>query len=151
LEIYDLCVELQNELNGRKGFVNNQVDVSKCRDLIALILERLPFFIRDVENVINNRVSILENADTVAKNVLKEAEDRASRMVSESEIVRAAEERGKSIVDGAYKKCDELVLATKDRLDGILKETETLLKNTLRGVSENRYEIKGLLINSNKE
>lgn len=150
MEFYDLCVELQNELNGRKGFVNNQVDVTRCRELIALILERLPFFTRDVENVVNNRASILGNADTVAKNVLKEAEDRAGRMIAESEIVRAAEEKGKTIIDDAYKKCDELVLITKNRLDSMLKETESILQQALHSVSENRYELKGLLINAGK-
>lgn len=151
MDIYCLCDKLDAELKGRRGVINNQVDISECRKLIGQIRQILPEYTRDANDIVNTRNAILVNADSVAKNVLKEAEERALQLVSDSEIKRRAEREGENMLDDAYRQCDALVLKTKEHLDEMLKETENFFRTALETVSTNRRELKNMIINSGRK
>ncbi len=151
MDIYCLCDKLDAELKGRRGVINNQVDISECRRLIGLIIRTLPEYTRDANDIVNTRNAILFNADSVAKNVLKEAEERARQLVSDSEIKSRAERECENMIDCAYRQCDALVLKTKEHLDEMLKETENFFRTALETISANRRELKSMIINSGKK
>lgn len=151
MDIENLCEALERELNGSRGFVNNKVDLAECRRLIQEIRSRLVPFIGSVNKMVEGRGAILANADGVAKNVLKAAEERAAHMVGNSEIVRNAEIAGRKIIDEAYKQCDALVLKTKDGLDEILGKAEDILCDTLNKIRQCRYSVKSMIIQTGKE
>lgn len=146
MKIDELCMELETQLNGTRGFVNNRVDLAECRRLIREIRAELSPFIGSVNRLYEGRGAILANADGVAKNVLKIAEERAARLVGDSEIVKNAEIEGRKMIDETYKACDNLVLRTKQSLDEILGKTENALRETLSAVSSCRYAVKSMII-----
>lgn len=150
MDVMKLLEELDEELNNHRGLFTKKVDVDKCADLVRKIRKTLPETLREAEYVVANRDKILDNADSVAKNTIREAEDRAEHIVDNSEIIRRAEMDAKRIIDSAYAQCDALTRHTKDHLDNTFKEVEQFLLSTLTMIRNNREELRAAMIVSGK-
>lgn len=145
MDLNELIAEMDDELVGRSGLFNKRADLARCASLWADIKALLPIAMEEAEFVSRNRLRILENADIVAQNVIKEAEERAEQLTDGAEIARRAEKRSREVLDEAYRQCDELVLKTKEHLDGMFKDAETFFKNTLDTIKTNRNELRGAI------
>ena len=145
MDLNELIAEMDDELVGRSGLYNKRVDAARCASLWADIKTLLPVALEEAELVSQNRMRILENADVVAQNVIKEAEERAAQLTDGAEIVRRAEKRSREVLDEAYRQCDDLVLKTKEHLDGMFKDAETFFRNTLDTIKTNRNELRGAI------
>lgn len=77
MNLTELINELDEELNGRKGLFNRRVDITRCVEIFEEIKRLLPPALTEAELVVKSREKILDNADTVAQNIIKEAEERA--------------------------------------------------------------------------
>ena len=145
MDLNELIAEMDDELVGRSGLFNKRADLARCASLWVDIKALLPIAMEEAELVSRNRLRILENADIVAQNVIKEAEERAEQLTDGAEIARRAEKRSREVLDEAYRQCDELVLKTKEHLDGMFKDAETFFKNTLDTIKTNRNELRGAI------
>ncbi len=145
MDLNELIAEMDDELVGRSGLFNKRADLARCASLWADIKALLPIAMEEAELVSRNRLRILENADIVAQNVIKEAEERAEQLTDGAEIARRAEKRSREVLDEAYRQCDELVLKTKEHLDRMFKDAETFFKNTLDTIKTNRNELRGAI------
>ena len=145
MDLNELIAEMDEELVGRSGLYNKRADPARCASLWNEIKSLLPTAIEEAELVSRNRIRILENADVVAQNVIKEAEERAGQLADSAEITRRAEKRGREVLDEAYRQCDELVMKTKEHLDGMFKDAETFFRNTLDMIKINRNELRGAI------
>lgn len=148
-EALELLSELRNELENAHGFFSKKVDVDLCIDLCDRLSRVLPETIKDADYVKEKRKEILENADVVAKNTIRASEEKANKLVSETEIVKNAQIASKQIIENAYAQCDNLILRTKAHLDNLFKETENFLCTTLSVVRTNREELRGALAGGN--
>ncbi len=146
LEILD---RLRNELNTSRGFFSKKPDYDLCCDLCDKLARALPDSISEAEYVKQHRKDILLNADVAAKNTIRAAEEKASRLASESEVVKKAQSDAKQIIENAYAQCDNLILRTKSHLDNMFKETEQFLLSTLSVIRTNREELRSALKNNN--
>ncbi len=142
LEILD---KLREELNTSHGLFSKKPDVALCCDLCDKLARVLPESIDEAEYVKQKRKEILANADVVAKNTIRAAEEKADKLASESEVVRQAQASAKQIIENAYAQCDNLILRTKAHLDNMFKETEQFLLSTLSVVRTNREELRSAL------
>lgn len=143
LEILD---SLREELNTTRGLFSKKPDIALCCDLCDKLVRVLPDALNEAAYVKDRRKEILANADVVAKNTIRAAEEKAEKLASESEVVRAAQASSKQIIENAYAQCDNLILRTKAHLDNIFKETEQFLLSTLAVVRTNREELRAALI-----
>lgn len=146
MQILDLLDELEKELNGTKRLFNGKADLGKCREIVASLKESLPATMSEAKNVMDNRRAIMLNADAVAKNVIREAEERAKRLTDSSEVVKIAERQGRNAIDETYRQCDALVQKTKEHLDKVFAETESFFEGTLSLIRANRRELMQLTI-----
>ncbi len=151
MEIELLCEQLERELSGRRGMISDKVDLSECRRLLSLIREKITPLIQSVNGVVAERTAILTNADTVAKNVLSAAEQKAVQIVSSSETVRRAQNESRKILDRTYVTCDQLVLKTKKNIDDTLLLAEEKLRDALRQIGEYRYSVKSMIIDAGEK
>lgn len=142
LEILD---RLKSELEGGHGFFSKKPDIDLCLDLCDQLIRTLPESLSEADYVSQKRKEILANADVVAKNTIRAAEEKAGKLVSESEIIRSAQNASKQIIENAYAQCDNLILRTKAHLDNLFKETENFLCSTLTVVRTNREELRTAL------
>ena len=73
MDVMQLIDELENELGDRKGgLFSKKIDIGKCVQLTRQIRSTLPDALREAEYVVENKHKILENADSVAKNTIRE-------------------------------------------------------------------------------
>lgn len=142
LEILD---KLKAELDGGRGLFSKKPDLALCSELCDKLSRILPEAMTDAEYVKHKRKEILANADVVAKNTIRAAEEKANNLVSESEIVKNAQSAANRIIESAYAKCDNLIIRTKAHLDNLFKETEKFLCSTLAVVRTNREELRAAL------
>ncbi len=146
MNLTDLVDELYEEINGKGGlFGKRKIDIPRCSELISKIKSALSPCLFEAETVISKRNDIMQNADVVACNIIKEAEERAAHIVSNSEIIRSAEEKSSKILDDTYRQCDAIVRKTKEHLDRMFAETETFFLNTVSVIRTNRNELRDAL------
>ena len=69
------------------------VDVEKVRDYLDDIRANLPGELRQAQQIVNDRAQIVDTANAQAQAIVKKAEERARILVSDAEIVKAAEQR----------------------------------------------------------
>ncbi len=106
----------------------------------------LPDTLREAQYVVENKQKILENADSVAKNTMREAEERAEHIIDNSELTKRAEMEAKQLMETAYMQCDALVDQTKTHLDIMFRDVEQFLQSTLAMIRNNREELRGAMI-----
>ncbi len=141
----DILDELRGELENGHGFFSKKPDLDLCLDLCDKLARVLPEAMNEANYVKEKRKEILSNADVVAKNTIRASEERANKLVSESEIIKNAQIASKQIIENAYAQCDNLILRTKAHLDNLFKETENFLCSTLSVVRTNREELRAAL------
>ncbi len=146
MSLGEILDELQSELTDRKGLFGKKVDLDRCADLVYELRETLPESLREAEYIVANRKKIFDNADIVAKNTIKEAEERAAHIVENSELIKRAEAEGDKLIDAAQAQCDNLTDRTKTHLDNMFKDIEQFLLSTLAMIRNNREELRGALL-----
>lgn len=145
IDALEILEQLKSELEGGRGFFSKKPDLELCLDLCDKLMRVLPESISEAGYVTQKRKEILSNADVVAKNTIRAAEEKASKLVSESEVIKSAQNASKQIIENAYVQCDNLILRTKAHLDNLFKETEKFLCSTLSVVRTNREELRTAL------
>jgi len=146
MQLHDIINELDNELSDKKGIFSKKIDIDKCQHLVGELKNLLPRSIAQSEQVLSSRQKILENADTVAQNTIREAEERASHIVDNSELVKQAELEAKKIIEMANMQGDVIIDRTKTHLDNMFKDIEQFLLSTLAMIRNNREELRGAMI-----
>lgn len=129
--ITQLLDELQREIDNSKAVpFSNKVSVDKnlLNDIIQDIRMRLPRELKEAKYVIEDRNKILVDAQREADEVVKNAEDRANRMVDDHEITKKAYEQATKIREAAQKASKEMRMGAMEYAEGILAEAEGKLK-----------------------
>ncbi|MCL2234579.1 MAG: hypothetical protein FWC11_04200 [Firmicutes bacterium] len=144
--ILALLNALESELTDKRGLFSKKVDLEKCVEIVYEMKKVFPESIREAEYIIANRDKMLQNADSVAKNIIKESEDRAEHIIDNSELIKRAEAEAKKIVDAGYVQSEQLVDKTKAHLDEMFKDIERYLTSNLTMVRNNREELRGTMI-----
>ncbi len=146
-DIMRIIEELEYELGDRKGgLFSKKVDINKCISLTRQLRNSMPDAMREAEYVVENKHKILENADSVAKNTIREAEERAEHIIDNSELIKRAELEAKQLMETAYMQCDALVDKTKAHLDIMFRDVEQFLQSSLAMIRNNREELRGAMI-----
>ncbi|MCH5157579.1 MAG: hypothetical protein J1F33_00130 [Clostridiales bacterium] len=148
--ISEILEELRDELAGKHGlFSKKKVDIDYCEQLTDRLAKLLPAALNEAEHVKQKRKEILSNADLVAKNTIRAAEEQAEKLAQESEVIKRANESAKAIIENAYVQCDNLILRTKSHLDNLFAETEKFLLTTLSVIRTNREELRVAQLDQN--
>ena len=113
-------------LSGGKKIVN----ADQIRDLLDEIRANLPGELRQAQQIVNDRSQIVDTAQAQAQAIVKKAEERARILVSDAEIVKAAQQRAGEITGAAQAEARNLRQTVTDYCDNMLKNTEeTMVEN----------------------
>ena len=116
------------------------VDVEKVRDYLDDIRANLPGELRQAQQIVNDRAQIVDTANAQAQAVVKKAEERARILVSDAEIVKAAQQRAAEITAAAQSESRTLRQTVTDYCDNMLKTTE-------EAMVENAAQVKNVRAN----
>ena len=116
------------------------VDVEKVRDYLDDIRANLPCELRQAQQIVNDRAQIVDTANAQAQAIVKKAEERARILVSDAEIVKAAQQRAAEITAAAQSESRTLRQTVTDYCDNMLKTTE-------EAMVENAAQVKNVRAN----
>ena len=116
------------------------VDVEKVRDYLDDIRANLPGELRQAQQIVTDRAQIVDTANAQAQAIVKKAEERARILVSDAEIVKAAQQRAAEITAAAQSESRTLRQTVTDYCDNMLKTTE-------EAMVENAAQVKNVRAN----
>ena len=116
------------------------VDVDRMRDIIDEVRNNLPDEVRESKKIVNDREQIMKNARIESENIIQQAEERARILVSDAEIVKAAQQRAAEITAAAQSESRTLRQTVTDYCDNMLKTTE-------EAMVENAAQVKNVRAN----
>ena len=116
------------------------VDVEKVRDYLDDIRANLPGELRQAQQIVNDRAQIVDTANAQAQASVQKAEERARILVSDAEIVKAAQQRAAEITAAAQSESRTLRQTVTDYCDNMLKTTE-------EAMVENAAQVKNVRAN----
>ncbi len=106
------------------------VDVEKVRDYLDDIRANLPGELRQAQQIVNDRAQIVDSANAQAQAIEKKAEERARILVSDAEIVTAAQQRASESTSAAQTEARTLRQTVTDYCENMLRTTEdTMVEN----------------------
>ena len=112
----------------------------KIRDYLDDIRANLPGELRQAQQIVNDRAQIVDTANAQAQAIVKKAEERARILVSDAEIVKAAQQRAAEITAAAQSESRTLRQTVTDYCDNMLKTTE-------EAMVENAAQVKNVRAN----
>lgn len=136
MEIERLIDELEDVLEGSFGLpmsggkvIINPNDIRKILEDMRL---NLPQEIIQAQKVVSERSRIIEAAKTEAEAIMKVSEDKVRNMVSQSEIVKSAQNTARNIISDADNKAKELKNSVNEYISEMMKKLdETITQNLI--------------------
>ena len=116
------------------------INRDEALDLLDEIRANLPGELRQAQQIVNDRAQIVDTANAQAQAIVKKAEERARILVSDAEIVKAAQQRAAEITAAAQSESRTLRQTVTDYCDNMLKTTE-------EAMVENAAQVKNVRAN----
>ena len=139
-----LEVSWQLPLSGGKAFV----DTKEVKRILEDIRLKLPSEVIQAKKIVDNRTKILENTHTEAENIIKASEEKVKVMVSQTEIIKAANASAKNIVAEANAKAKEITDRAHRYVDGLIKNLDDTITQNLSEIRKTRQMLRSSSIES---
>ncbi|MDR2939772.1 MAG: ATPase [Clostridiales bacterium] len=112
------------------------VEKEKIYDIIDEIRLNIPNEIRQSQRIIAEHDKVIADAKAKATTIVKEAEERALKLIDEHEIYKQALEEGNDIIEESKKSARDMRLNAMDYADEILAKTEEIVRESLESISK---------------
>jgi hypothetical protein len=118
-----------------------RIDRDEIIELLEEALARLPDELRQARWMLKERQEFVAKTRREADELLEAARVQAERMVQRTEVVRAAEQRARQVMETASNDSRRLKLETEDFLDQRLGSFEILLDKLSKTVAAGRQKL----------
>ena len=116
-ELLDTIEDLLEESTGMPLSGGKRiVDVEQIRDYLDDIRANLPVELRQAQSIVSDRAQLIESANAQAQAIVKKAEERARILVSEAEIVSAAQTEARTVRQTVTDYCDDMLKTTEETM-----------------------------------
>ena len=116
-ELLDTIEDLLEESTGMPLSGGKRiVDVEQIRDYLDDIRANLPVELRQAQSIVGDRAQLIESANAQAQAIVKKAEERARILVSEAEIVSAAQTEARTVRQTVTDYCDNMLKTTEETM-----------------------------------
>lgn len=147
--IFEYLDALEEEIrNSKKAMLSNSriIDESKCLELIQAIRTALPEEINEADCIVKDRNMMMEQASRQAREIIEHAEDKADRILDESEIMQRAREEADYIVAQAKEYAQKTKSKANLLVDDLLADAEDKLGSVVTYIRECREDLNGGII-----
>ncbi len=110
------------------------VNPRELRALLDELADTLPVELEEAQNLLRRKEEILNGAKAEAQRIIQNAEENRRALVSNSEIIRAAESRAKTMLFNANNQAAEINRASMEYIENQLKQVEDTLAKSLQNV-----------------
>ena len=118
------------------------LDKDKAIGLLDEIAGNLPEELRKATSIVGQRNEMMAKAKSEAESIVKTAEERARRLISEEEILSSARKKAQEQENLTKTKTRELRIATNEYVEDLLKRTEEAINTALNEVRKSRMEFR---------
>jgi cell division septum initiation protein DivIVA len=116
------------------------VERERVLDILDELRVNLPGEIKAARDVVEKRNDLLAEGKREAESIRKQAEEKASQLLNNSELVNQAKQKANEIVSGAEQKSRELKNAASTYCDDILRQTEETVTGALSDLRQIRQQ-----------
>ena len=114
------------------------VDAEQLRNIVDDIRGNMPSEVRQAKAIVADRGDIVETAKREAEGIIRNAEERARRLVSQEEIVKQAQQKANEILTQAQMKSREMRKGASDFSEDLLRRTEESIAHRLAEIRQAR-------------
>ena len=118
------------------------VDVEQIRDYLDEVRAALPGELRQAQQIVNDRAQIVDSANAQAQAIVKKGDERARILVSDAEIVKAAQQRASEITSAAQTEARTLRQTVTDYCENMLRTTEDIMVENAAQVKNIRASLR---------
>ena len=120
------------------------IERDKALDLLDELKAQFPSELAEARRLTAARNEYIANTKRDAEAIKKAANDRASQLVEQEEIVRAARLKSSTIVNDAMLKSNELRRVANEYADDTLRRTEEAITAALNEVRQSRSRFRAI-------
>ena len=117
------------------------VDEQECLDIIDQLRVSLPRELKEARRILEDRDQLLAQAREETERAIRAAEVKASRLVEEHALVRAASARADSIEERAEQDAQEIRMEAERYAEQLLQRVHERLEQALHGVKAGLREL----------
>ena len=118
------------------------VDGGEVKQLLDELRENMPDETRQARAIVADRAQIIADAKREAEQTISKAEERARKILNQSEIVKQAQEQANYILKQGKVKFDEMKKASNEYVEDLMKRAEDALAENLAELRKTRQNIK---------
>ena len=117
----------------------------KVLDMLDEIIAQLPVELKQSRTIVESRNELIGQARREAEGLIRQAQDKAEKMISEEAIYQEAKRQCQEMVLQTQAKMAELRKASNDYMDDALRRTEEAIAMSLEDVRDTRTKFKALV------
>lgn len=140
-QIYDIVEGAKTSSFNKDKVV---LDKNQILNLLDELSERLPGELKQARVMLESNAELVTAAKRKAEQILKDAAEKARKLVSEQEIYQEAKARANEMVRSAQQKAAEVNKAAIEFMDESLKTTEETIAQALSDVRNTRAQFRAI-------
>ena len=118
------------------------VEAERLRNIVDDIRGNMPSEIRQAKAIVADRADIIATAKREAEGIVRNAEERARRLVAQEEVVKQAQQKADEMLGQVQMKTREMRRGANDFAEDVLRRTEDTLAKRLTEVRQARQALR---------
>ena len=127
------------------------VERDKVLDMLDEIIAQLPVELKQARTIVESRNELIGQARREAESIIRDAQEKADRLVEEEAIYQEAKRQCQEMVLQTQTRMSELRKASNDYMDDALRRTEEAIAMSLEDVRDTRTKFRALVENQEKK
>ena len=123
----------------------------KVLDMLDEIIAQLPVELKQARTIVESRNELIGQARREAEALIRQAQDKADKLVEEETIYQEAKRQCQEMVLQTQTRMSELRKASNDYMDDALRRTEEAIAMSLEDVRDTRTKFRALIENQEKK
>ena len=121
------------------------IERDKVLDMLDEIIAQMPVELKQARTIVESRNELIGQARREAETTIRQAQEKANKMVSEEAIYQEAKRQCQEMVMQTKTRMADLRRASNDYMDDALRRTEEAVAMSLEDVRDTRAKFKALI------
>lgn len=116
----------------------------KVLDMLDEIIAQLPGELKQSRTIVESRNELIAQARREAEGIIREAQEKASQMITKESIYEEAKKRSEELVNQTQNRINQLRKAANEYMDESLRQTEDVISAALNEVRDTRMKFRAV-------
>lgn len=121
------------------------IERDKVLDMLDEIIAQLPVELKQARTIVESRNELISQARREAELLVRQATEKADKMITEDAVYQQTKERCQEMVDQTQARMAQLRKVSNDYMDDALRRTEEAIALSLEDVRETRSKFAALV------